>query len=73
MKEETFEDKMDKLEKIVSELEKGDLTLDKSVGKFEEGMILSKECSKMLDDAHKKITIRLEEDGKINEDDFESE
>lgn len=73
MKEESFEDKMNKLEKIVSELEKGDLNLDKSVSKFEEGMNLSKECSKMLDEAHKKITILLEEDGEFKEEDFASE
>ena len=72
MKDENFEDKMKKLENIVSELEKGDLNLDESVNKFEEGMNLSKECSKMLDDVHKKITILLEDDGEIKEEDFAS-
>lgn len=73
MKEENFEDKMEKLEKIVSELERGDLSLDKSVSKFEEGMNLSKECSKMLDEAHKKITILLQSEGEFKEKDFDSD
>lgn len=73
MVEESFENKMENLEKIVAELEKGDLSLDKSVSKFEEGMKLSKECSKMLEDAQKKITILLEEDGEIKEEDFDTD
>ena len=39
----------------------------------EEGMKLSKECNKMLEDAEKKITILLEKDGKIEEEDFDNE
>ena len=34
-------------------------------------MRLSKECSKILEDAEKKITILLEQDGKMEEEDFE--
>ena len=70
MKKDNFEDKIEILEKIVSELEKGDLSLDESVSKFEEGMKLSKECSKMLDEAQKKITILLEKDGDLKEQNF---
>ena len=55
----------------VVKLEKGDLNLDDSMAKFEEGMKLSKECSKILEDAEKKITILLEQDGKMEEEDFE--
>ena len=39
-----FEDAMKKLEEIADELEKGDLTLDESVKKFEDGINLSKKC-----------------------------
>ncbi len=73
MKEKSFEDKMKELEKIVDELEKGDLNLDDSLVKFEKGMNLSKECNKMLEDAEKKITILLEKDGKLEEENFEGE
>lgn len=64
---------MEELEKIVADLEKGDMNLEDSLIKFEEGMNLSKECSKMLNEAEKKITILLEKDGKIEESDFEGE
>ena len=56
---ESFEGKMKKLEEIATELEKGDLDLDTSVSKFEEGMKISKECSEMLEKAEKKITMLI--------------
>lgn len=65
-----FEDNMEKLEKIVSELEKGDLNLDDSIAKFEDGIKISKECNKILEEAEKKITILLEKDGEVKEEDF---
>ena len=73
MKEENFEDKMQALEKIVTELEKGDLNLDDSVKKFEEGMKISKECSKMLEETEKRITILLNDDEEIIEEEFRTE
>lgn len=72
MKEESFEKKMEDLEKIVEELEKGDLPLEDSVTKFEEGMKISKQCTKLLEDAEKRITIILEKNGEIEEEDFSS-
>ena len=52
MKEDiNFEDAMKELEKIAEELEKGNLSLDESVSKFEDGMKLSKKCSDLLDTA----------------------
>lgn len=72
-KEENFEDSMKKLEEIVIELENGNLNLDESVEKFEEGMKISKKCSKILEEAEKKITILLEKDGEIVEEDFAAE
>ena len=64
------EDAMKKLEEIANELEKNDLDLDSSVSKFEEGMKLSKQCSKMLEDAEKKITMLIDTDGEVKEKDF---
>ena len=72
-KEINFEETMQELEKIVQELEKGDLNLDDSINKFEEGMKLSKQCNKMLEEAEKKITILLENDGELKEENFETE
>lgn len=65
-----FEELMENLETIVKELEKGDLNLDDSVTKFEEGMKISKECSKILEDSEKRITILLENNGEVTEEDF---
>lgn len=71
MKEEnSFEEKMKDLENLVAELEKGDLNLDESVNKFEEGMKISKECNDILQKAEKRISILLEKDGDITEKDF---
>ena len=69
----SFEENIEDLEKIVSELENGDLNLDDSVSKFEEGIKISKECNKILEDAEKKITILLNEDGNIKEENFTTE
>ena len=52
-----FEEALARLETIVSELERGDLTLDDSMRIFEEGMKLSKTCLKMLEDAERKVEI----------------
>lgn len=73
MQKLSFESNMENLEKIVLELEKGDLSLDDSISKFEEGIKISKECNKMLEEAERKITILLEKDGKIEEEDFSTQ
>lgn len=73
MQEIKFEEAMQNLEKIANELEKGDLSLEESVAKFEEGMKLSKQCNEMISDAEKKITILLQKDGKIEEENFIAE
>ena len=71
--EVSFEEAMEKLEKIVADLEKGDLTLDKSVENFKEGIEISQYCSKKLDEAEKSITILLKDkDGNVKEEDFEA-
>lgn len=54
-KEILFEDYLKKLEKIVQQLEEGELTLDKSVKLYEEGMSISKICLEKLNKAKQKI------------------
>ena len=69
-----FEDNMKQLEQIAGELEKGDLDLDASVKKFEEGMKISKECSEMLERAEKKITMLVKDNnGEMVEKNFVQE
>ena len=72
MEENNFEKSMENLENIVTELEKGELNLDESVKKFEEGMKISGECNKMLENAEKKITILLEKNGDFEEKPFDT-
>lgn len=73
MNKENFEESMKKLETIVTELENGNLNLDESVQKFEEGMKIAKQCNNILEQAEKKITILLEKDGELEEKKFETE
>lgn len=69
-----FEDNMKQLEQIAGELEKGDLDLDASVKKFEEGKKISKECSEMLERAEKKITMLIKDNnGEMVEKNFVQE
>ena len=66
-----FEENMKRLELIASELEKGDLDLDTSVKKFEEGMKISKECSEILEKAEKRITMLIKDsNNEIIEENF---
>lgn len=73
MKEESFEESIEKLENIATDLEKGDLSLEESLAKFEEGMKLSKKCNEIIEKAEKKITILLQKDGEIQEENFAPE
>ena len=70
MEELNFEESMKKLEEIANELEKGNLSLDESVNKFEEGMKLSKKCSDFLNSAEKKITMLISDGDEITEENF---
>jgi exodeoxyribonuclease VII small subunit len=61
--EPSFEDALDQLEAIVSRLESGELSLDESLRQFEEGIRLSRLCSRRLDDAETKIHVLVQESG----------
>ena len=66
MAEMKFEEALKRLEKIVEELENGSLSLDESLEKYEEGIKLSKACSKKLEVARKKVEILLKSgDGSV--------
>ena len=69
MKDISFEKAMEKLEKIVTELEGGDLSLDDSLKKYEEGGKLSMACRQKLDKAKQKIEMLVKKDDGL----FESE
>lgn len=65
-----FEETMQQLEVIATQLEKGDLDLDTSIAKFEEGMKLSKKCNDFLENAEKRITILLKDGNDIKKENF---
>jgi len=67
MAEMKFEDALKKLEKIVEDLENGELALDEALEKYQEGIRLSKMCAKKLEVARKKVEILLKsEDGTVD-------
>jgi exodeoxyribonuclease VII small subunit len=66
-----FEENIEQLEKVVQELESGNLNLEDSIKKFEEGINLSKKCNEILEEAEKKITVLVKKDDKVEEEKFE--
>jgi exodeoxyribonuclease VII small subunit len=63
-KPESFETCLDQLEKIVKELEAGDLQLERSLELFEKGMTLSDACRQQLEEAETRIEMLTKKDGK---------
>ena len=61
------------LEKIVDELESGDLPLDKAMQKFEEGIKLTRRCQSALKDAEQKVEILMQSAGGESLEDFVDE
>lgn len=57
MAEIKFEEALKKLEKIIEDLENGDLSLDEALKKYQDGIELSRICSQRLEGAKKKIDL----------------
>ncbi len=66
-----FEECLQRLEKIVDDLERGDIPLEQALSLFEEGIQLSNSCRKELEDAEGKVEILLKHDGKLQPQPFE--
>lgn len=62
-KEQNFEASLAQLEKIVAQLESGDLPLERALDLFEEGVGLSRRCQTQLDEAERKVEVLLKERG----------
>lgn len=70
----TFEDSLKKLEGIVEQMEKGDLSLEESIRLFEEGVALSSACKKELDAAEGKVEMLIKQrDGSFRTEPFPPE
>lgn len=61
-KKQTFESSLSQLEKIVRELEQGDLSLEESLKLFEDGVRLSRECQERLNQAERRIEVLLQDE-----------
>ena len=61
VKQQTFESSLSSLEKIVRQLEQGDLSLEESLKLFEEGVKLSRECQERLNQAERRIEVLLKD------------
>jgi len=53
----SFEQALDGLTAMVEKLESGKLSLEESVNAFEEGVILSRQCEKLLDNAEQRLQV----------------
>ena len=72
-KEETFEEKLSKLDEIVKKLERGDIPLDDAVKEFNSAMTLAKECDEKLKKAEESLNKIIEEDGSMSDFKVENE
>jgi exodeoxyribonuclease VII small subunit len=73
-KKPDFEKSLARLEEVVRRLESPQLSLDEAMKLFEEGVILSRECQKQLEEAEGRVEILLKKaDGKIVAEPFEPE
>ena len=70
-KELTFEENLENLEKIVKDLESGNIPLDDAIEKFNEAMKIAKVCDEKLKNAESKVNKILNPDGKL--EDFQIE
>jgi exodeoxyribonuclease VII small subunit len=74
LKVKDFESALKSLEDIVVQLEGGDLTLDRALELFEEGVKISRFCSSKLDEAERKVEVLTKTtDGTLTEEPFSGE
>ena len=73
MAKEKFEDALEKLEKIVREMEAGDLPLDSALKSFEEGIRLIRFCSARLDESQRRVEQLLEKENSLQTKNFQDE
>jgi len=73
MAKKTFEKSLETLEKITNDLENGELSLDDSLKKFDEGIKLAEFCNKKLDEAQAKVDILQNKNGEVNTEAFPSQ
>ena len=73
MAKRTFENALTKLDRITAELEQGDLGLDNSLKKFDEGVQLVKFCNEKLEDARSQVDLLLKKNDTLTAVPFSEE
>lgn len=68
-----FEEAMEELEKLVEQMERGELSLEESLKSFERGIKLTRTCQQALQDAEQKVQILLEKNGQQSPEPFNDE
>ena len=68
-----FEQSLAELQTLVERLESGELSLEDSLGAFEQGIRLTRECQASLSQAEQKVQILLERDGQLEEAPFDAD
>jgi len=64
-KKQSFEQSLEKLEKIVKDMEAGELSLDEMISRFEEGQGLIKFCTGKLNEVEKRIELLVKKGDKL--------
>jgi|SRR5262245_11386327 len=70
-KESGFEESLSALERIVKQLESGELPLERALELFEEGVIIARRCQSQLEEVERKVEMLLRERGEIKVIPFE--
>ena len=60
---DNFEQQLEELEKIVSRMEQGELSLENSINEFEQGMKLASQCQKTLEEAEMRVKVLMSDNG----------
>ncbi len=66
----SFEACLEELERVVKELESGDLPLERSLELFEKGVALSETCRKQLEEAETRVETLIRREGKLQPEPF---
>lgn len=66
-KQVTFEDNLNLLEGLVTELEQGDIDLDKAIDTYTKAMKVAKDCNNKLNEATESVNKVLKEDGTLQD------
>lgn len=68
-----FEKALEDLNKIVTQMEQGGLSLEESLKQFEKGIALTRECQQALQNAEQKVQLLIEKNGELALNEYSSE